>query len=159
MSDRVDDATRDADVDLVVPLGMVLSMEGIACRPTDHGRERTGLVRLDVGRLDNLRPLLGFVGDELPEIPRGAGKRCVVQVDRPRPQLWIGESRIERPSTGVFLGAPRPLNWLASYPGTNSPMVGMAGSALTRTAVVTASARSVPAWMYASDGGKLTHST
>ena len=34
VADRLDDAARGADViDLVVPLRMVLSMEGIACRP------------------------------------------------------------------------------------------------------------------------------
>jgi hypothetical protein len=34
VADRLDDAARGADVfDLVVPLRMVLSMEGITCRP------------------------------------------------------------------------------------------------------------------------------
>ena len=42
---------------------------------------------------------------------------------------------------------------LASYPGTNSPTVGTSGSASERVAVVTASARSLPALMYSIDEG------
>jgi len=54
-------------------------------------------------------------------------------------------------STGVPLGAPTPRKLLASKPGTNSPTVGVSGSASKRIAVVTASGRSVPALMYPID--------
>src|SRR5215472_864962 len=44
-------------------------------------------------------------------------------------------------SDAVFLGALRPTHWLASKPGTKSPMVGISGSASERIDVVTAKAR------------------
>src|SRR5438128_1743929 len=56
-------------------------------------------------------------------------------------------------SAGVPVGAPAPHQELASYPGRKSPTVGMSGSASERVAVVTASARSLPALMYAIDEG------
>ena len=51
-------------------------------------------------------------------------------------------------SAGVPLGAPMPCQVLASKPGTDSPMVGTSGSASDRFAVVTASARILPALMF-----------
>src|SRR5262249_14639964 len=50
-------------------------------------------------------------------------------------------------ATGVSLGAPSPYQPIASYPGTNSPTVGMFGRASERVAPVTARARRVPAWI------------
>src|SRR6516164_42541 len=47
-------------------------------------------------------------------------------------------------SAAVFLGAPTPCQMLASKPGRKSPIVGIAGSAGDRSAVVTANARSLP---------------
>src|SRR5262245_50713086 len=54
-------------------------------------------------------------------------------------------------AAGVAFGAPTPNQALASKPGTNSSTVGMFGSASERVAVVTASARSLPALMYSID--------
>src|SRR5262245_31674865 len=54
-------------------------------------------------------------------------------------------------SDAVFLGALRPTHWLASKPGTKSPMVGISGSASERIAMVTAKARPLPALMYSID--------
>ena len=51
-------------------------------------------------------------------------------------------------SDGVLRGAPMPYHWLTSYPGTVSLTVGISGSSPERVAVVTASARSLPARMY-----------
>jgi hypothetical protein len=51
-------------------------------------------------------------------------------------------------SVGVFLGAPTPNQALDSKPGRKSLIVGMSGSASERIAVVTASARTLPALMY-----------
>src|SRR6516162_3853642 len=56
-------------------------------------------------------------------------------------------------AAGVSLGAPSPYQPIASYPGTNSPTVGMFGRASERVALVTARARRVPAWMYPVDDG------
>jgi hypothetical protein len=52
-----------------------------------------------------------------------------------------------------FMGSPIPNHELASYPGTNSPTVGKAGSASARVVVVTASARNLPASIYSIDAG------
>ena len=46
-----------------------------------------------------------------------------------------------------------PNHALASYPGTNSPTVGTSGRTSERVAVVTASARSLPALIYSIDAG------
>ena len=48
-------------------------------------------------------------------------------------------------AAGVSLGAPSPYQPIASYPGTNSPTVGISGRASERVAPVTARARRVPA--------------
>src|SRR5262245_40208069 len=58
-------------------------------------------------------------------------------------------SRLSLPtiSSGVSLGAPMPYHALASYPATNSAIVGTSGSSATGAAVVTASARSRPLLM------------
>src|SRR5215470_7257575 len=48
-------------------------------------------------------------------------------------------------SSGVSRGAPTPYHVLASNPGTKSPTGGTSGNASERIAVVTASARSLPA--------------
>ena len=47
-----------------------------------------------------------------------------------------------------------PCHVLASKPGTESPTVGTSGSASERVAVVTASARTLPALMVSIDSGK-----
>src|SRR6516164_9779815 len=54
---------------------------------------------------------------------------------------------------GVALGTTIPYQPLASKPGRNSPTVGTSGRASWRVALVTASARSLPALMYPSDAG------
>ena len=54
---------------------------------------------------------------------------------------------------GVPLGAPMPCQVLASKPGTVSATVGTSGRAFERSAVVTASARTLSALMAPSDSG------
>ena len=56
-------------------------------------------------------------------------------------------------SAGVFLGAPTPVQPIASKAGMKSAIVGISGNASTRDAAVTASPRSVPALMYPIDAG------
>ena len=54
-------------------------------------------------------------------------------------------------SMGVFMGAPTPNQAVTSKPGTKSPKGGTSGRASERVAVVTASARSLPALMCSID--------
>src|SRR5262245_5974390 len=61
---------------------------------------------------------------------------------------WLSFSTI---CVGVDLGTTIPYQPLASKPGRNSPTVGTSGRASWRVALVTASARSLPALMYPSD--------
>ena len=114
-------------------------------------------VRLDVAAFDHLAPLLGFVGDVLAEVrgrarqhvpPRSASRALILGSARPALISLLSLSTI---SAGVAFGAPMPDQKLASKPGTNSPTVGMSGSASERVAAVTASARSLPALIYSID--------
>jgi hypothetical protein len=57
-------------------------------------------------------------------------------------------------ATGVALGAPTPYQALASYPGTNSPAVGISGIAWQRVAEVTANARNLPDLTYSISAGQ-----
>ena len=50
---------------------------------------KMGLLCFDVGTSDHLRPLLGFVGDKLPEISWRAGKDGVALSGKNSPELWI----------------------------------------------------------------------
>src|SRR5215471_2718961 len=56
-----------------------------------------GLLWLDVGRADNLAPLLDFRANESPEIGGRAGEHCCAQVPKPRLHLGVSESRIDLP--------------------------------------------------------------
>src|SRR5215813_2358867 len=51
--------------------------------------------RLDVGRPDHPRPLLGLVGDELAKVGRRARKHRRAQIGNPRLQLGISEPCID----------------------------------------------------------------
>ena len=63
---------------------------------------------------DHLAPLLGFVGDQLPEVGGRARKHRRAKVGEPRLDLGIGEAALislfslSMISAGVFLGAPMP---------------------------------------------------
>jgi hypothetical protein len=56
----------------------------------------TYLLHFDVGRPDHLAPLLGFVGDELPELGGRGRKHGAAQVGKPRLNHGIGKSRVDR---------------------------------------------------------------
>ena len=71
--------------------------------------------------LHHLRPLLGFLCNQLFEFGRGAAERCLAKLGKLRFQLRIGETRVNLPvergddlSVPVFFGAPIPYHWLAS---------------------------------------------
>ena len=57
---------------------------GIFRRPRSS-RNQSGL---STGELDDLAPLLGFVGDELTEIGRRACKHRTAEISEPRPSSW-----------------------------------------------------------------------
>src|SRR5262249_23270904 len=88
--------------------------------------------------------------------PRSARRAFILGSSRAALTSLLSLSTI---SAGVALGAPRPDQLLASYPGTNSPTVGTSGSASERVAVATARARSLPALMYSIDEGMVANMT
>ena len=53
------------------------------------------LLRLDVGGVNHLSPLLGLRGDELAEIGWRADKHRAIQAGYPSLELWIGEGSID----------------------------------------------------------------
>src|SRR5262249_28736699 len=77
-------------------------------------------------------------------LPRSAIRALILGSARP---ALISRLSLSIISAGVFLGAPRPIQPLASYPGKNSATEGTSGSASTRVAFPTPSARSLPALM------------
>ena len=96
------------------------------------------LLRLDFGRPDHLAPLLGFVGNELPEVYRRHRHRHSAKVGEPRLHLRISQAlivlliKLINDLEDVLLGAPMLNQPLTSWPGKNSPMAGMPGSASER---------------------------
>src|SRR5262249_1065086 len=81
-------------------------------------------------------------------LPRSASRALIVGSARP---ALIALLSMSTTSAGVFFGATRPCQELASYPGRKSLMIGTSGSASEREAPVTAKARREPARMYAID--------
>src|SRR6516164_3484749 len=70
------------------------------CRPRPawqraRCRRRGFSLRLDVGRPNNLGPLLGLVSDELAKVGGGAWHHRCAKVGQPRLDLGIGEARVD----------------------------------------------------------------
>src|SRR5262245_38310276 len=84
-------------------------------------------------------------------LPSSARRALMAESARPALISLLSSVTI---SGGVPLGAPIPCQVLASKPGTDSPIVGTSGSASERLAVVTASARILPALMFEIDSGR-----
>src|SRR3984893_13960901 len=59
--------------------------------------DRSASVGLDAGRPDHLTPLLGFIGDEFPEVGGRTRKYRASLVGKPRLELGIGEPSVDRP--------------------------------------------------------------
>src|SRR6516162_11538814 len=57
----------------------------------------TSSLRFDVGRADDLAPLLGFGDEELAKFGRLTGKRCIAQIAESRFHLGAHETRIGLP--------------------------------------------------------------
>src|SRR5215468_4057837 len=109
-------------------------------------RARMTLPHFSVSSAMNLPKSAGEPANTVP--PSSA--RRLLSAGSERPAL-ISLLSFPMMSAGVFLGAPTPPQALASKPGKKSPTVGMSGSASERVAVVTASARSLPALMCSID--------
>src|SRR5205809_4532345 len=99
-----------------------MSMNFIVCSPPTHALLKS--ICLGSRELHHLRPLLGFLCNQLFEFGRGAAERCLAKLGKLRFQLRIGETRINLPVERgddlcarvlrVFFGAPIPYHWLAS---------------------------------------------
>ena len=102
-------------------------------------------------------PFLGFVSDELAEFGGRAGKHFTAKVGKPRVHLGIGERSVDLPVQLLDDLGRRVLGRADAVPlarlvaRQESSTVGISGSSSKRVAVVTASARSFPAFMYSID--------
>ena len=120
---------------------------------------------MSAGGLDHLGPLLGFVGDELAEVGGRAGKHRAAKVGEPRIHLGIGEGRVDFLVELVDDLGGRVPGRADAEPGARFVArhevgdLGTSGSASERVAVVTASARSLPARMYSIDDGMVSKPT
>src|SRR6516164_5931532 len=105
---------------------------------------RTGIWNIWQDRADhyalmpaNFTALPHFSVSSAMSLPKSAGEpasnmppmsaSCALILGSARPAL-ISLLSLSTTSVGVFLGAPTPNQTLSSYPGTNSPTVGMSGS-------------------------------
>src|SRR5262249_32801407 len=107
------------------------------------------LAHLSVSAAMSFSKSLGDIG--IGTLPRSA--RCPLILRSAR-AAFISLLSLSTISPDVFLGAPMPCQVLASKPGTDSATVGTSGSARERVAVVTASARTLPALMVSIDSGR-----
>src|SRR5262249_10496670 len=82
--------------------------------------------------------------------PRSARRAFILGSSRPALTSLLSLSTI---SAGVAPGAPMPYQAVASWPGTNSPTVGVSGGACVRIAVVTPKARILTDLMYSIEEG------
>src|SRR5262245_55046014 len=60
----------------------------------DDAEVECKLLRFDIRKLDHPGPLLGFGSDELPKLRGRTGKHRAAQVNKSRPDLGIGEGRV-----------------------------------------------------------------
>src|SRR5215510_14750899 len=135
---------------------------GIYGISVDSGRAYSGLMpanlttlaHFSVSSAISLPKSAGGPGSGVP--PRSANRAFVRGSARIALISLLSRSMI---SDGVALGALMPKKALASYPGTNSPTAGTPGSASERIAVVTASARSLPALICSIEDGRLSNIT
>src|SRR5262249_4873210 len=127
-----------------------------------------GSVRLRTREFHHLCPLLGFVSDELAEFGGRHRHRHAAQIGEPPLDRWIGEARGYCLFELVDDLRRRVLGNAAAIPEARLvarqelPHGGMSGSASERVAVVTASARSLPALIYPIDAtvvGKRTRTS
>src|SRR5712692_1017788 len=83
--------------------GPAAKKDGAAQRRVVHSPNGTygtsaqiaGSLRFDVGRPDHLAPLLGFLGNELPEVGGRARKRGATQIGKARLDLGIDKGRVD----------------------------------------------------------------
>src|SRR5262249_40405626 len=101
---------------------------------------RITLPHFSVSSASSLAKSAGEPGSTVP--PKSANSAFIL--GSPRAAL-ISVLSLSPIPAAVSLAAPIPYQPLASYPGTNSPTVGISGNTSNRVAVVTARGRSLPA--------------
>ena len=110
--------------------------------------------RIDVGDPNHFAPLRDFVSDERAKVGRRTTQRCTAEIGESLFYLWIGEDGVNLMIELVDDCCWR-FPWRTdSVPNrglerTNSATAGTSGRASERVALVTASARSLPARMFA----------
>src|SRR6188768_109976 len=69
----------------------------LAPERTSHQRRLEGVesILLRAGKLHDLGPFLGFVGNELPEIGRGAEKGFAAEIGEPSPHSGVAEGSVD----------------------------------------------------------------
>ena len=107
--------------------------------------------------LNDLAPFCGLLDDKFVEIAAEA-INTVLAISATRAAIsgsaspaLISLFSLLMIATGVFFGAPTPIHPVTSYPGRKSPSTGTSGSHGKRVALVTASARRLPALIYPMD--------
>ena len=117
--------------------------------------EQTALPCLNVSRSDHLAPLLGFIGDQLAEFGGGViGIGTPPWSCEPLLNLRIGETGIDPPVElvnnfgGCIFRRTNTIKGARLVAWHKSPTVGMSGRTAERVAVLTASARNLPALIY-----------
>ncbi len=110
--------------------------------------------RLDMSRPDHLAPFLSFFGDELSKVGGRARQHCTAQKGKMRLELGIGESGVDLLVEFSDDLSGRTLRRADAVPIARliaryeSAYAWDSGSSRHRVAVVTASARNLPALMY-----------
>src|SRR3954468_12238679 len=66
-----------------------------SCSPPSGSRPPARSLRFHSRKLDHLCPLLGFCGDEPPEVGGRARKQSAPKIGKPRFDLWVGKARID----------------------------------------------------------------
>src|SRR5262245_60063274 len=133
------------------------SITSSARASSGSGKVRRGNYRLVSSFMSAARTTLPHLSESSAKsFPNSAGDSAsAVPPNSPSRALSLGSARpalisllsLSTISVGVVLGAPRPNQTLASYPGRNSPTVGTSGSTGERVAGVTANGRSLPVRM------------
>src|SRR5205814_797914 len=130
----------EAGFDILSPNGEV--MERRARQPNHSGFMPANLTTLPHFSVSSAMSLPHPAGDSASTVPSSSASRALIFGSASAELISLFS--LSMISVGVFLGAPRASQRLASNPGTNSATFGRSGSASKRAAAVTANARRLP---------------